>query len=357
MQKEMAEETYLNSWERGGTLYLEQEKNMQTQKELSGELPKIPQPLISTDENISTGQDTGKAFQDALEQQNKNTIDEATNMLQEHQDDVHRQAVVQWNLKRRERKQLERDLLQYQIGGTSGKNPTDQEVEQARKYINIEHTKKLKKELPYITRYFETIPMDTDIKDNDGLSESSAGSYEACEEWTEEEYRKLMINFNRNEAQYDVDRRVTELAIQRDPLNLAAIEEEYSRNRELLDYRQKRGQDLMKVAKAYADYTRRQERLREGIRQEEIEKLQEQFEKEGDAKWKSKEELYKETLQELERQKSHLQQKEGEWAEKIKKQRKMSKKLEEQCKNLKALESRRLIELRNQLQEKQHESE
>ena len=35
----------------------------------------------------------------------------------------------------------------------------------------------------------------------------------------------------------------------------------------------------------------------------------------------------------------------------------MSKKLEEQSKNLKALESKRLIELRNQLQEKQHESE
>ena len=32
-----------------------------------------------------------------------------------------------------------------------------------------------------------------DIEDNDGLSESSAGSYEAREEWTEEEYRKLMM--------------------------------------------------------------------------------------------------------------------------------------------------------------------
>ena len=128
-------------------------------------------------------------------------------------------------------------------------------------YINTEHTKKLKEELPYITRYFETIPMDADIKDNDGLSESSAGSYEAHEEWTEEDYRKLMISFNKNEAQYDVDRRVTEVAIQRDPENIAAIEEEYSRNRELLDYRQMRGHDLMKVAKAYADYTRRQTRL------------------------------------------------------------------------------------------------
>ena len=82
-----------------------------------------------------------------------------------------------------------------------------------------------------------------------------------------------MINFNRNEAQYDVDRRVTELAIQRDPENFAAREEEYSKNRELLGYRQKRGHDLMKVAKAYADYTRRQERLREEIRQEEIKRL------------------------------------------------------------------------------------
>ena len=224
LQREMAEEEYLNSRGKGGAVYLGQEKNIQTKKELSGELPKIPQQLVSADENISIDQDSDKAFQDALAQQNRNTIEEATSLLQEHQDDVHKQAVVQWNLKRRERKQLEKDLLYYQVSGTSGRNPTEQEVEQARMYINIEHTKKLKEELPYITQYFETIPMDTDIKDNDGLSESSAGSYEAHEEWTEQDYRKLMINFNRNEAQYDVDRRVTELAIQRDPENFAAIE-------------------------------------------------------------------------------------------------------------------------------------
>ena len=69
-----------------------------------------------------------------------------------------------------------------------------------------------------------------EIEDNDGLSESSAGSYEAREEWTEEEYRKLMMNFNRNQAQYAVDRQVKELAIQKDPGNIAAIERENSRN-------------------------------------------------------------------------------------------------------------------------------
>ena len=103
LQKEMAEEEYLNSRGKGGTVYLEQEKNIQSQKELTGELPKIPQPLVSADENISTGQDTGKAFQDALAQQNRSTIEEATSLLQGHQDDVHKQAVDQWNLKRRER--------------------------------------------------------------------------------------------------------------------------------------------------------------------------------------------------------------------------------------------------------------
>ena len=36
-----------------------------------------------------------------------------------------------------------------------------------------------------------------EIEDNDGLS-GSAGSYEGHKEWTEEEYRKLMINYNRN---------------------------------------------------------------------------------------------------------------------------------------------------------------
>ena len=97
----------------------------------------------------------------------------------------------------------------------AGRSPTDHEVEQVRMYISDAHTKKLKEELPYINRYFETIPVDMEIEDNDGLSESSAGSYEAHEEWTEEEYRKLMMNFNRNQAQYAVDRQVKEIVIQR----------------------------------------------------------------------------------------------------------------------------------------------
>ena len=42
LQKEMAEEEYLNSRGKGGVVYLEQEKKMQPRKELSGESPKIP---------------------------------------------------------------------------------------------------------------------------------------------------------------------------------------------------------------------------------------------------------------------------------------------------------------------------
>ena len=83
-------------------------------------------------------------------QQNQNTIKEATNMLQEYQGDAHKQAVTQWNLKKRERKQLERDLLRYQASDIVGRLPTDQEIEKARMFINDEHTKKLKEELPYI---------------------------------------------------------------------------------------------------------------------------------------------------------------------------------------------------------------
>ena len=174
----------------------------------------------------------------------------------------------------------------------------------------------------------------------------------------EEEYRKFMMNYNRNQAQYAVDRQVKELAIQRDPGNVTAIEREYSRNRECLDYRQKRGQDLMKVVKLYADYTRRQENLREKIRQEEIAKLQNQAGHLRNAQWQTQEEeLRKETLQQIEHHTSNLQQKESEWAEKIKKQTEVSKQSEEKCKNLKSLENKRLTELRNQLQEKQLETE
>ena len=97
------------------------------------------------DNIITAGQKPEKVIQDALAQQNKNTIKEATSLLQERQDDAHKQAVVQWNLKRRERKQLEKGLLQYQLRGAFENNLTDQEIEQARMYINVEHAKKLKK--------------------------------------------------------------------------------------------------------------------------------------------------------------------------------------------------------------------
>ena len=316
LRKEKAEEEYLNSQGKGGMVHLEWENNTQPKRVALVETPKVPLTSTQADKNIVVDQDPEKTLQDELAEQNKKTIAKATSMLHECHNDAHRQAVVQWNLKRRKRKQLERDLLQYQVDVASGRSPTNQEVEKARVYINGAHTKKLKEELPYISRYFETIPADMEVEDNDGLSESSAGSYEACEEWTEEEYRKLMMNFNRNQAQYAVDRPVKELAIQRDLGNIAAIEKEYSRNRERLDYRQKRGQDLMKVAKSYADYTRRQMNLREKIRQEEIAKLQNQARHLTDAQWQSREEeLRKEMLQQIERHKSNLQQKESEWAE------------------------------------------
>ena len=151
LQKEMAEEEYLNSQGKGGAVYLEQEMNTQFRKELSKESLKIPQSFALADKGIGISQDPEKNLQDVLAQQNRNTIEEATSMLHECQDDIHKQAVVQWNLKRRERKQLEQDLLQYQVRGASGRSLTDQVVEQARMYINVEHTKKLKEELPYIT--------------------------------------------------------------------------------------------------------------------------------------------------------------------------------------------------------------
>ena len=98
-------------------------------------------------------------------------------MLQDQQREAHKQAVLQWNLKRRERKQLERDLLKYQVSSIQGGCPTDQEIEQARAHVTKEHMRVLREELPYAKQYFETTLTEMDPGD-DGLSESSTGSYE-----------------------------------------------------------------------------------------------------------------------------------------------------------------------------------
>ena len=107
----MAEEEYLNNQGKGRTVYLEREGNTQSEKLALGENPKILQKSMQPDENISVGQNPEKILQDELVEQNKKTIAKATSMLQEYHTDSHRQAIVQWNLKRKERKQLERDLL------------------------------------------------------------------------------------------------------------------------------------------------------------------------------------------------------------------------------------------------------
>ena len=111
LQKEMAEEEYLNSQRKGGMVHFEWENNTQPERIVLIESPKVPLASMQTDENISVNQDPEKILQDELAEQNKKTIAKATSMLLEYQDDAHKQAVIQWNFKRRERKQLERDLL------------------------------------------------------------------------------------------------------------------------------------------------------------------------------------------------------------------------------------------------------
>ena len=56
-------------------------------------------------------------------------------------------------------------------------------------------------------------------------------------------------------------------------------------------------------------------------------------------------------------QKSHWQEKEYEWAEKITQQKELSQQIEDKYKNVKQQDSRKLIELQNQLQEKQLKTE
>ena len=87
----------------------------------------------------------------------------------------------------------------------------------------MEHMRALREEFPYAKRYFENTLSKRDLGE-DGLSESSAGSYEAQEKWNEEQYRKLIMNFNRNQVQYAVNRQVKDLAMQKDPENISAIE-------------------------------------------------------------------------------------------------------------------------------------
>ena len=103
----MAEEEYLNSQRKGGMVHLEWENNTQPERIALTEPPKVPPALMQINENITANQDPEKILQDEISEQNKKTIAKATSMLQEYHDDAHKQAVVQWNLKRRERKQLE----------------------------------------------------------------------------------------------------------------------------------------------------------------------------------------------------------------------------------------------------------
>ena len=214
LQKEIAEEKYLDSKRERRVVDLPRGNNPQLPMNITKDRPKLPLTPTPDNEGVNIDIEASESLQSKIKEQNRKTIEEATSILRDYQEETHQLAVVQWNQKRRERKQLENDLLQYQVSSVQGGYPTDQEIEQARVYLNNQHAKKLREELPYI-------------------------SSSLC----------------------------------RDPENISAIEKEYSKNREYLDYRQKRGLDLLKVAKSFTDYARRQDNLREKIRQEEIQKL------------------------------------------------------------------------------------
>ena len=66
----------------------------QSRKVLLGEPPKLLQTSTLADKNIGVSQGPERTLQDELTQQNKNTIETATIMLQEHHNNAHRQAVV-----------------------------------------------------------------------------------------------------------------------------------------------------------------------------------------------------------------------------------------------------------------------
>ena len=59
----------------------------------------------------------------------------------------------------------------------------------------------------------------------------------------------------------------------------------------------------------------------------------------------------------MKHQKSHLQEEECEWAKKIEQWKELSQQLEERYKSVQSHESKKLIELQNQLQEEQFETE
>ena len=95
LQKEMAEEEYLNSQGKGRMVHLKRENDSQPKKVALVETPKVPQMSTQAYENINVGQDPEKTPQDELAEQNKKTIAKATSMLQEYHNNAHRQAVVQ----------------------------------------------------------------------------------------------------------------------------------------------------------------------------------------------------------------------------------------------------------------------
>ena len=115
--------------------------NQQIKAKAAKETPKIPLAFKQDYKNINLDKDSEKRLRSKLSKQKRKIIDEATSMLQEQQREAHQQAVLQWNLKRRKRKQLEKDLLRYQVSTVQGGCPTDQEIEQARAYITSEHKK------------------------------------------------------------------------------------------------------------------------------------------------------------------------------------------------------------------------
>ena len=127
LQKEMAEEKYLEGQIQKRGAESNRQENQQKEALIAEKIPKVPLTVKRDHGDVKLKRDSEQWIHRELSEQNKKVIEEAMSMLHEQQGEAHQQAVMQWNAKRHERKQLERDLLKYQVSTVKEGFPTDQE--------------------------------------------------------------------------------------------------------------------------------------------------------------------------------------------------------------------------------------
>ena len=149
---------------------------------------------------------------------------------------------------RRQRRELERELLFCELPGKEPGISTDQEIESERMMVLVQQKKILDQEIPLLKKCIELAPENPETEE-DRLSELSLDHYECEKDWTEPTYRKAVFLYERRNKKASLLSHLRDVKARRYPHRSSEFNKELFETRERWTKGQKEGNAIVKGRK------------------------------------------------------------------------------------------------------------